>query len=594
MDYLEFFKLKDRPFKSPLESKFFFQGWNFKQTLNRFTSTPLAELSILEGPVGVGKSSVIKRLPQALGDQFKTVPILNSTVRLGTILSEALSFLGLGHKCQASTPDESLLGFFQNEISEMIKGGLGLIVVVDEAQHLSQEALNDLMTLTKLEPSWSGKTNLTLVSPDGYQWQERGLSPQTERIIVEPLDLNQTGAYLTFKLKAAGSNKEIFSKEALLALYGRTGGLPGKIDSLAEKAMIVAWGAGKRQVSAAHIASAKAALDNPLTIAAPAVEPAAGPKHSRLRFEGRAWKSLILAMGIVALLSTMIWWLTRLRSERDLAQAQVQVQEAPIPLAPVITATPAAKAALNEGPLGLPIPPPGLLTLPHNSLALVVDHDQRMARLWLGGLSGPGLKAEIAPPDFKGTGLYLVGRPKSKSSLIFHYPPAKQILTEEATKLWLQVETMLPQDLLPLMVGSDQDLFRSPPAGLEKLLSEKVANWTRNQEYKLSQAMSLLYSSTFSFYEPGHKPLSISRKNFKTALESESRAAGDVLLTVSPPLILLDPVDGARAWAIFNLKYDSKLRHDTGLRTLIFEKSLLNNDWLIVAELWIKQDSLND
>jgi hypothetical protein len=54
--------------------------------------------------------------------------------------------------------------------------------------------------------------------------------------------------------------------------------------------------------------------------------------------------------------------------------------------------------------------------------------------------------------------------------------------------------------------------------------------------------------------------------------------------------MLLDPRNHNRVWAVFSLKYDSKLRHDIGLRTLIFERS--GSKWLINAELWIKEVGL--
>jgi hypothetical protein len=75
------------------------------------------------------------------------------------------------------------------------------------------------------------------------------------------------------------------------------------------------------------------------------------------------------------------------------------------------------------------------------------------------------------------------------------------------------------------------------------------------------------------------------------SLDSESQVAGDVKLAVSDPLIMVDPRGQNRAWAVFNLKYDSRIRHDTGLRALVFERSLMSGQWLIVAELWLKEDA---
>ena len=232
-----------------------------------------------------------------------------------------------------------------------------------------------------------------------------------------------------------------------------------------------------------------------------------------------------------------------------------------------------------------------MLKLPHNSLALVVDHGQEMARLWQGGLAGSGLKAEISVPDFRDPGIYLVGRPKGDRSLMFQYPPGDGAPKAAGERLWGQVEQLLPQEVLPLMVGDSGDLAKSAPEGLAKALAEKVEGWTRSQEYKLADEMAKLYAESFQYFEPGRKPMTINRRNFKAALDSESQVAGDIRLAVSEPLIMLDPRGQSRAWAVFNLKYDSRLRHDTGLRALIFERSLIGGQWLIVAELWLKEDT---
>jgi hypothetical protein len=256
--------------------------------------------------------------------------------------------------------------------------------------------------------------------------------------------------------------------------------------------------------------------------------------------------------------------------------------------------TPAANPGPGSTTMGLPYPPPALLKLPQSSLAMVSELGQRMARLWQGGLRSPGLKAEISAPDFSEPGLYLVGRPRSRNPIIFQYPQTREIPKTAGEKLWLQVESMLPQDILPLMVANAQELLKEPPPGVLVNLNESLSKWTQSQIDKNPAVMAGLYAETFSFYEPGRKPLSISRRNFWQALESESVAAGEVSLAISDPLIMLDPLDHNRAWAIFNLKYDSKIRHQTGLRTLILEKDSSSRAWLITAELWLKEDSLKN
>jgi ketosteroid isomerase-like protein len=337
-----------------------------------------------------------------------------------------------------------------------------------------------------------------------------------------------------------------------------------------------------------HIIQAKISLDNPLTVDGRAAKAAAGAGRIRERVSGRSWLSLLAA---VVIIGAMVWLLWPSADGEGTTTAEAIPSAEPEP-APGPEATPSADPT-PEGDLGLPFLPQSVLRLPQNTVALVVENGQKMARLWQGGILGPGLKAEIAAPDFTEPGLYLVGRPKSRTPIIFRYPPARDIPKAAAERLWRQAEPLLPQDVLPLMVGQKQSLAKPVQKNLGPLLSERLDLWTSAQKQKNAERMAGLYAESFSFFEPGRKPATITRDNFKLTLESEALSAGEVGLSTSDPLILLDPRDQNRAWTVFTLKYDSKIRHNIGQRTLIFEKSR-SGEWLIVAELWLKEDAVKN
>ncbi|MDR2443290.1 MAG: hypothetical protein LBE31_07210 [Deltaproteobacteria bacterium] len=594
MDFEEFFQLTQRPFKTTPEAKFFFRRQAFDELCQILSGEmgPLPEVLFLKGPEGVGKSTFLRRLPQALRKTVKMAPILNSSLQLREILSGTLNFFGLGFKCPPTAKEESLLGVFQNSVNQFIESGFGLVLAVDDAHCLPEETLGDLLALTRLEPSWTGKTTLMLVGDDAYGWP--GTALPSESIVVElpPMDLSETHRYLRHRLKVAGGAREHFSAESVISLQKMAQGLPSKINPLADRAMMSAWAANRKQVSLPDVISAKSGLDKPFTVDQLAASKAAAARRGRVKLRPRTWIPLALCVIIVAGFFLVAW------AQKSQPKAAAMIEESAIdiePTTPVATATPAATNVLPiETGLNLPTPPPALLHLPHNTLALVVDCGRKLGRLWQGGLSGTGLKAEIAAPDFQAPGLYLVGRPRSRNPLVFQYPPDKDLPKAAGEKLWQQVEPFLPQDILPLLVAEGPALARPAPEDLGAQLSMKVTNWTKAQENKAADEMAGLYADNFQYYEPGHKPMSINRRNFKAALDSESRIAGDVSLAVSDPLIMLDPRSPERAWAVFNLKYDSKIRHDMGLRTLIFEKNRSDGRWLIVAELWLKQDALQN
>ncbi|MDR1309428.1 MAG: AAA family ATPase [Deltaproteobacteria bacterium] len=587
MDYEEFFKLNDRPFKATLEAKFFYRGTVFENLCQILSGPRLPGLLLLRGHQGSGKSTLVRRLPQAVRDATRMAPVLDPSPRLGDILREALNFLGLGFKCPPSAREEELIGFFQNAVSEYVGQGLGLALAVDEAQDLDGETTSDLMALASLEPGWRGRVSLMLAGPS-VDWPPPALQGLGQVVELAPFGLNETMDYVRFRLGAAGATRDLFSTEALTTLQSYSHGLARQINALADKALMTAWAAGKSQISNNHVIQAKASLDNPLTVDTRAAKVAAGSGRERHHVAGRSWPSLMAAILIVGAMVWLLW------PSPDGPEETVAAEEAPDagpqPMGPV--ATPAADPA-DEGSMGLPSLPTTILRLPQSTVALVVESGQRMARLWQGGLSGPGLKAEIAAPDIREPGLYLVGRPRSRTPIIFRYPPENDVPKAAADKLWQQVESMLPQDVLPLVVGRTQDLAEPVPQRPASSLAALLDKWTVAQRLKRAEDMAALYAESFSFFEPGRKPVSISRRNFRLTLESEAMGAGEVTLAISDPLIMLDPTDHGRAWAVFTLKYDSKLRHNIGLRTLILEKNR-SNEWLIVAELWLKEDAVKN
>ncbi|MDR1035800.1 MAG: AAA family ATPase [Deltaproteobacteria bacterium] len=632
MDYETFFSLRERPFRSQLSPGFLFRGPAFVRLCGLLGGdAPPPELIVVAGEKGAGKTALLSGLgPPALPPVVRVLPVLRGASTLSGILAEALNSMGLKDRLPPGAPEETLLGFFQNAVSDLVRSGARCVLAVDGAQHLGRDTLSDLPGLMSIEPSWKGRTSLVLCGTPGPGFPGPAAAGA---VLVElpPLTLDETASYLAYRLKAAGARRDPFTPQAVAALHSFSEGIPGELNVIAERALMTAWSQGKKEITPAHVARAAGGMSS----AAPVAEEAAGLAAGGVRQRRRGYpkgRARIALAAIVAALMVSGWFLLRpdmagpvlpRSGGRTQASAGLAGDGAPQPSlagrltvegaeagdlpadlppgledgsggnVPVPDVTPAAPAGQGGDPdLLLPSPPPALLSLPRNSLVLVVDGSLNMARLWQGSIRGPGLKAEISPPDIKLPGLYLVGRPQSRTPLIFQYPPAREIPKEAGIRLWRQVEPHLPQDILPLMAGDGPDLRRSIPDELAKTLKGRLKSWTQSQEYKLADNMAALYAERFRFFEPGSPDRTIAREQFRTALASELRTSGDVKLTASEPLILLDPRDHGRAWAVFSLKYDSRLRHDLGQRTLIFEKPRIGGEWLITAELWIKEPAL--
>ncbi|MDR2405467.1 MAG: hypothetical protein LBE27_03755 [Deltaproteobacteria bacterium] len=591
MNFESFFGLKERPFKNSQEERFFFPRAVFKSLCQALEKDNPPKTIVLAGPLGVGKTLSMLCLPYALGKRYRVALCLHGSPTLTGILGEALNSLGLEGRYAPGAPEETLLGLFQSTVSFHIEEGLNIVLAVDDSFKLSSETINDLQALVSLEPEWKNRATLLLGSA-GSPHLEESNEGETLILKMEPLSQEETSLYLRHRLMVAGKKAQLFSAEAVKLIWGYSQGSPVKINDLAERSLMTAWAAGKKEIAASHVTQAKASLDNPMRIQEESAKVAAGGVRTHHQIKGLPSKTPLITLGAL-IVAVVVVTLYLLLPKNDSELSAAPPEEAPLTQVAALETIP---AVASESPpdllpdLGLPTPPSAILMLPRNALALVVDRSLTMSKLWQGGLKGPGLKAEVALPEITAPGLYLVGRPQSRTPLIFQYPPAKEIPKEASLRLWKQVESFLPQDILPLVVGNGSDLKKPSPAKLALTIKDILKVWTQSQELKSADNLALLYAPEFQFFEPGRKDKTISRENFRQALISEMRSSGDIQLTVSEPLILLDPRNHNLVWAVFSLKYDSRLRHDIGLRTLIFERK--GADWLITAELWIKEVSL--
>ncbi|MDR2199663.1 MAG: hypothetical protein LBR53_09465 [Deltaproteobacteria bacterium] len=592
MDFETFFGLRERPFKSPPQEKFFQSREYFPRLVEALVGEGPPKNILLLGPPGSGRTLSLKCLPYALGERFRVAILQRGSPNLRGILGECLASLGLSGSFGPGDPEETLLGIFQSAVAGLLDEGPGFILAADDLLPLTAESVSDMEDLLRLEPAWEGRVALILCSSEEKLPLFASLKEKPLTLRIPPLGVEEIRNYLSGRLRAAGASERIFLPESERLVWKHSGGIPLEVNRLAERSLMTAWAAGKKEVAIQHVASAKMSLDNPVKVKEEGARKAGG-KTRKSRPEGRSpSRAPLLALGAV-LTAALVCALFPILSERGPGPAAALSKELP---AEKPKAGPAAIPAAAPEPspyapdIGLPSPPAAILSLPRNALALVVDRGSAMSRLWQGGLNGPGLKAEVAIPGIEAPGLYLVGRPQSRTPLIFQYPPAKEIPKEASLRLWKQVESFLPQDILPLVVGNGPDLKKGAPPGLALAIRERLKIWTQSQEMKRPEDLSALYAPEFKFFEPGRKDRSVVRENFRQALASEMRSSGDVELTLSEPLILLDPRDHDRIWAVFSLKYDSRLRHDIGLRTLVFERG--GNGWLIGAELWIREVNL--
>ena len=589
MDYLKHFNLTDHPFKSTYDGRFFYRSAAAGDIFRSLRDGD--RLVHIKGQDQVGKSFLMRRLGAELKDEGRTALILNPHLTLAEMLRQVLTDFGHSHKFSPHTQEEELLGYYQNATADFLEDGQNIFLAVDNADELPPAMLAEFYWLMDLEPGWRGRVHLVLCGSSERPWPVvPDQMPEIKELTLPPLPTAETESYVSARLKAAGGGP-LFSRAALKILANHGRGRPEVINRLAEMGLIAAWSAGRSEVGPAQMKAARTNLEAPRNLdydrlAEAARDQAVRPDQAPGR-KARLWLFLV----VVLFLFLGYYGLRETEVPPPAPEA-----EAEAPDEPVETAAPAGSpaSAAEAGAPSLPTLPSQLLTLPQGSLALAVDQNNRTGRLWQGGARGPGLKAEVAAPAFKNRGLYLFGRPRGRNPLIFQYPPSREQPTAEALDLWPRVATLLPQNILPVIVAPADSL--ETPGRPEDLaaIDSRFKAWVQSQQYKFPDTTAALYASNFQFFELGQPPRALSREDFRRALNSEIRTSGEVHLATSQPLLIRDPKNDRFIWAVFNLKYESRLRRDMGLRVLVFERSLMGGpeSWLIAAELWLPEKSL--
>ena len=593
MDYLAHFNLSDRPFKNTYDGRFFHRSIAAREIFRSLKDGGLSPLVHIKGREQVGKTFLMRRLGLELKEAGRTALILNPHLTLAEILRQVLTDFGHSHKFSPQTREEELLGYYHNATADFLEEGQKVFLTVDNAAELPPAMLAELYRLMELEPGWRGRVSLVLCGSAEEPWPEApdqmpDQMPEASELILPPLPASEIESYVSTRLKAVGGGA-LFSRAALRALGDHGLGRPEIINQLAERGLIAAWSDGRDQVGQAQMEAARASLEAPRNLDYDLLAEAAQSQVIRPgQAPGRKTKPLLAAVVILALLG---YFAFKEPPPPPLPPAEIEADAEDEPR-PVETAAPAGEPALDSeirAP-SLPTPPGQLLTLPQGSLALVVDQNQNTGRLWQGGVRGPGLKAEVAVPVFKNQGLFLFGRPRGRTPLIFQFPPSREIPTAEALIIWPRVVTLLPQNILAVIVAPAESL--AAPGRPEDLaaIDSRFKSWVQSHQYKFPDTTAALYASSFQFFEPGQPARIVNREDFRQALNSEARTSGNIHLATSQPLIIRDPKNDRLIWAVFNHKYESRLRRDTGLRVLVFEKS--QDNWLITAELWLPEKSL--
>ena len=246
--YKEFFGLRANPFNVNPDPRYLF--------LTRHTEEALACLTygiqsrkgfvLLTGEVGTGKTTLINKLLEWLRlQQVATAFVFNSRMNVPQFLDYMMTDFGI--PCDSRSKSQILLRLY-NWLLDRYRAGETAVLIVDEAQNLSDEVLEEIRMLTNLETFTEKLLQIVLVGQP--ELEQKLKQPQlrqlrqrlTLRAKTHPLSLEETKAYILQRLRIAGSNgQQIFDPEALVAVHRFSNGIPRVVNLVCEHCLVSAF-----------------------------------------------------------------------------------------------------------------------------------------------------------------------------------------------------------------------------------------------------------------------------------------------------------------------------------------------------------------
>lgn len=246
--YTDFYKLRDEPFLLTPDERFYFESSVHSQAMAHLTyGLQRGEgFIVITGDVGAGKTTLVKRLIAKIDPKKVIAAHVVTTLLSGhDLLRMVAAALGL----RDLPADKSgvllrLQSFFEATHAQRRRA----LLVVDEAQNLSESALEELRMLSNIQVGNAAPFQSFLIgqpqfrriiaSPDLEQLRQRVIASYH----LGPLNIAECGAYLMHRLKQVGwKDDPIFEPSAIEALHRQTGGIPRRINTLGNRLMMLGF-----------------------------------------------------------------------------------------------------------------------------------------------------------------------------------------------------------------------------------------------------------------------------------------------------------------------------------------------------------------
>jgi len=255
--YQKHFGLTERPFSIAPDPRFLYMSRQHREALAHllYGIGEGGGFVQLTGEVGTGKTTICRCLLEQLPEHVDMALILNPRVSAQELLASVCDELKIPY-ARDTTSIKVLTDVLNAYLLDSHARGRRTVLMIDEAQNLSADALEQVRLLTNLETTREKLLQIILVGQPELRTllardDLRQLSQRiTARYHLEPISREETAAYIRHRLQVCGAGEPVFNDGAIDLVHRYSSGIPRLINVLCDRAMLGAFVEGRRRVEA--------------------------------------------------------------------------------------------------------------------------------------------------------------------------------------------------------------------------------------------------------------------------------------------------------------------------------------------------------
>lgn len=247
--YEAFYGLKEKPFSIQPDPEFLYFGrrHTYAYAMMEFGINSRAGFMVISGEIGCGKTTLIRHLLNNLAPNLNVGLVYNTHREIANLLEWIMLALGLPYEGMSGV---ALFDAFQRFLIEQHGLGKGVLLIIDEAQNLSPDALESLRMLSNINADKSQLLQVMLVGqpqlkdmltrPDLLQFSQR----VEFDFHIKPFAADDVQHYIEHRLAIAGREMPLFTSEACARIAEASQGVPRRINILCNTALVYGFAAG--------------------------------------------------------------------------------------------------------------------------------------------------------------------------------------------------------------------------------------------------------------------------------------------------------------------------------------------------------------